>query len=157
MSSAPRVGDIAPDIDTTDHRGQPVSLRALRGKPVVVFFYPGDFTPVCTAQSCGFRDAYEDFASAGATVIGISKDPQASHEKFAGKFMLPFALLTDADGALAQRFGVSRALFGLFPGRETLVIAPDGTIAMRFRSGLLASAHVKRALAKVRELTPRNP
>ena len=104
MASRVRAGDAAPDFELTSGDGQLVRLSDYRGKSeVVLFFYPKDDSPACTAEACSFRDSYEDFLDAGAVVIGVSADPAGEHQAFAGKHRLPFPLLTDADGSLRSR------------------------------------------------------
>jgi peroxiredoxin Q/BCP len=147
-----RAGDAAPDITLPDQHGKPVALRDLRGRWVVVYFYPADDTPGCTAESCSFRDAYEDFTDAGAEVIGISADPVESHRQFAEKHRLPFTLLADVDGTARSAFGVGRT-FGLLPGRVTYVIDPEGTIRSVFSSQFRPRKHIDEALATIRSGT----
>ena len=144
-----REGDTAPDFTSTTHDGTVVSLSALRGRWVVLYFYPADNTPGCTAEACSFRDAYEDFTDAGAVVIGVSSNDAASHERFAGKHRLPFSLLSDSDGSLRSAYGVKRS-FGLMPGRVTYVIDPQGVVRKVFSSQLLATKHTTEALAAIR-------
>ena len=90
-------GKAAPDFELKSDGGETVKLSSLRGKPVVLYFYPKDDTPGCTAQACGMRDAYGEFEQAGAVVLGVSPDSEASHEKFKAKFEFPFDLLADDD------------------------------------------------------------
>src|SRR5690606_35559449 len=115
-------GQTVPDVSLVDADGNTVRLRDLLGEKVLVlYFYPKDDTPGCTAQACGFRDAYEDFVDAGAQVVGVSHDGPASHQAFAQKHRLPFRLLSDPDGSARRAFGVKKTL-GLLPGRATFVI-----------------------------------
>src|SRR5690348_6420128 len=101
------VGDQAPEFTMPAQTGEQVSLRELLGRgPVVLYFYPKDETPGCTAEACGFRDSYEAFKEAGAEVVGVSSDSVTSHETFATKHQLPFVLLADAGGELRKRYGV---------------------------------------------------
>src|SRR5690606_31358812 len=103
------VGHPLPDLKLPGPDGKPVRLRDLAaGKVLVIYFYPKDDTPGCTAQACGFRDAYEDFVEAGAEVVGISQDPPASHRAFAQKHRLPFLLLSDPEGQAQRAFGVKK-------------------------------------------------
>jgi thioredoxin-dependent peroxiredoxin len=99
-------GKPAPDFELTSDSGETVKLSALRGKPVVLYFYPKDDTPGCTTQACGIRDAYGEFEQAGAVVLGVSPDSASSHVKFKDKFGLPFTLLADSDHAVAEQYGV---------------------------------------------------
>lgn len=119
---------------------------------MVVYFYPADDTPGCTAESCSFRDSYEDFTEAGAEVVGISGDSVESHQRFAEKHRLPFHLLADVDGAAREAFGVGRT-FGLLPGRVTFVIDPGGTIRKVFNSQFRPRKHIDEALATIRAAT----
>ena len=143
------VGDTAPDFELPSQTGDTVKLSDQRGHWVVVYFYPADDTPGCTAEACSFRDSYEDFTDAGAVVIGISGDSIESHVKFADKHQLPFTLLSDGDGALRTDWGVGKSL-GLLPGRVTYVIDPDGVVRKRFSSQLRAKQHHQEALATIR-------
>ena len=141
------VGDPAPDVTFRTDDGGSVRLADLVGKrPVVVFFYPKDGTPVCTQEACAFRDAFERFTDAGAEVIGVSADGEAAHRAFAARHKLPYLLATDADGALRKAFGVPRTL-GIFPGRVTYVIDTSGTVTLAFSSQLASGEHVTKALA----------
>ncbi|MGA7118785.1 MAG: peroxiredoxin [Polyangiaceae bacterium] len=152
-------GDKAPDFTLPSADGGRVSLSDLtkaKRRTVVVFFYPKDDTPGCTAEACGFRDLYEEFARAGAEVVGISTDSTESHQQFAGKHRLPMKLLTDADGAVRRAYGV-RATLGLFPGRATFVVDRDGVIRHSFASQLRVVSHVQKALAVVRQLEHPSP
>jgi peroxiredoxin Q/BCP len=149
--SAIRVGDPAPDFTAEAHDGQQIKLADFRGQVVVLFFYPSDGTPVCTAEACAFRDSYADFAAAGAAVIGVSSDSAQSHQKFAADHGLPFLLVTDKGGALRKAFGVPRTL-GIFPGRVTYVIDKQGLVRLIFNSQFSASGHATEALAVVRQL-----
>jgi len=97
-------GKPAPDFELTSDNGERVKLSDLRGKPVVLYFYPKDDTPGCTTQACGIRDAYGEFERAGAVVLGVSPDDEASHVKFRSKYDLPFTLLADTDHAVAEQF-----------------------------------------------------
>lgn len=142
-------GDLAPDFTLPDQDDRPVTLSDLRGGWVVVYFYPADDTPGCTAESCSFRDSHEDFVDAGATVIGISGDSVESHRKFADKHRLPFTLLADTDGEVRRRFGVSKTL-GLLPGRVTYVIDPDGVVSKAFSSQFRPTKHIGEALDAIR-------
>jgi peroxiredoxin Q/BCP len=146
------VGDRVPDITLQAHDGSTVRPAEMVGRrPVVLFFYPKDDTPICTKEACAFRDSYETFSAAGAEVIGISSDSDASHRAFAARHKLPFLLASDADGSLRKAFGVPKTL-GLFPGRVTYVIDRDGIIRLVFSAQLASQDHVTKALAAVRAI-----
>ncbi|HET8742375.1 MAG TPA: thioredoxin-dependent thiol peroxidase [Gaiella sp.] len=132
-------GDPAPDFTLTADSGETVALSSLRGKPVVLYFYPKDDTPGCTAQACGIRDAYGEFEQAGAVVLGVSPDDEESHAKFKSKYDLPFTLLADTDHEVADAYGVwgektyaGKTYMGV--NRSTFVIGEDGTLARVFRN-----------------------
>lgn len=141
------IGDHAPDFEL-EGTGGPVRLADHRGRWVVLYFYPADDTPGCTAEACTFRDSYEDFTDAGAVVIGVSGDSLDSHRAFADKHSLPFTLASDADGALRKAYGVGRTM-GVLPGRVTYVIDPDGVVREVFNSQFRAKEHHTRALAAI--------
>jgi peroxiredoxin Q/BCP len=107
-------GDKAPDFTMPTDGGGKVSLKALRGKPVVLYFYPKDNTSGCTAEACAFRDALPDFSKLKATVIGVSRDPVKSHEKFKEKYNLSFPLASDEDGKVTEAYGVwvEKSMYG---------------------------------------------
>ena len=127
------VGDKAPDFTMPTDGGGTVSLSALRGKPVVLYFYPKDDTSGCTAEACGFRDAFPDYGNTGAAVIGVSRDPVASHDKFKKKYELPFVLASDQSGEVTERYGVwvEKSMYGrkyMGIDRSTFLIDKDGTV-----------------------------
>ena len=126
-------GSPAPDFELQSDTGETVRLSALRGKPVVLYFYPKDDTPGCTAQACGIRDAYGEFERAGAVVLGVSPDDESSHVKFREKYELPFTLLADTDHAVAERYGAwgEKSFAGkkyMGVNRSTFVIGADGNV-----------------------------
>ena len=127
-------GKPAPDFSLASDTGETIALHDLRGKPVVLYFYPKDDTPGCTAQACGIRDAWGEFEKAGAVVLGVSPDGEASHAKFKSKYDLPFTLLADTDHELAETYGVwvekqynGKKYMGV--ERSTFVIDADGNLA----------------------------
>jgi len=143
----------APDFTLPNASGTLVTLSDVYAKgPVVVYFYPKDETPGCTAEACAFRDAYEDFKSAGAEVIGISADNGASHVKFAGKHRLPFILLSDEGDKVAKQYGIKSVAFGLIKGRETFVLDQKGLIRQHFVSAVRMAAHVTEAIRTIKGL-----
>lgn len=142
-----KVGDTAPDFTLFSQTGTPVSLKDFRAKKaVVLYFYPKDDTPGCTAESCGFRDNYQTFIDAGAEVLGVSGDSQESHQKFAQKYNLPFTLLSDTGNQVRKAYGVPAAAFGLLPGRVTYVIDKDGVIKHIFNSMMNFQGHIQESL-----------
>jgi peroxiredoxin Q/BCP len=137
--------------------GRTVRLSDYRGrKTVVLFFYPKDETLGCTAQSCTFRDVYEDFVSAGVEIIGVSADSIASHERFGAKNRLPYRLVSDAGGEVASAYGVRGGFLNL-GSRVTFVIDREGVVQYAFSSMVRVKAHVSRALAIVRDLNAAAP
>lgn len=124
------VGKPAPDITATAQDGTPVHLAALKGKRVVVYFYPKDETPGCTKEACSFRDNWQDIAKTGAVLIGISADTSDSHRAFAAHYKLPFLLLSDPDGKIGAAYGVP---FAGHHQRQTFVIGADGNVLKVYR------------------------
>jgi peroxiredoxin Q/BCP len=140
------VGDRAPDFSLRSQDGEVVKLsELLRRGSVVVWFYPKDRTPGCTAEAGAFRDSYARFAELGAEVVGISSDSVESHSGFAAECDLPFRILSDEDGEVRRLYGVSSSM-GLIPGRVTYVIDRGGIVKYVFSSQLQATRHVKEAL-----------
>jgi peroxiredoxin Q/BCP len=139
------VGDRAPDFTLPDQLGEPVRLAQLVGKKnVVLYFYPKDATPGCTAEARAFRDAYDTFTDADTEVVGVSSDSIKSHKRFAAKHQLPFRLLSDRDGAVRALYGVERTL-GILPGRVTYVIDRHRVVRHVYSSQLAATRHVREA------------
>jgi peroxiredoxin Q/BCP len=143
-------GDPMPETTLVGAASGPVQLRDKVGKPLVVYFYPKDETYGCTIEACKFRDEYESFVAAGAEVIGISRDSADSHEQFKSHHRLPFTLLSDPDGKVAQAWGVKGKL-GL-PGRVTYVFDKAGVLRHRFDSMIRFGKHVDEALEVVKRL-----
>jgi len=143
-----REGDPAPDFTLPDQDGRQVRLADLRGSWVVVYFYPADDTPGCTAESCSFRDSHEDFVEAGARVIGISGQGVESHKNFADKHQLPFTLLADESNEVRKEYGVTKTL-GVLPGRVTYVIDPEGIVRKKFSSQFRPTKHIGEALETI--------
>lgn len=144
-------GVAAPDFSLTSDTGDTVSLASLRGKPVVLYFYPRDDTPGCATQACGIRDAWAEFERTGAVVLGVSPDDEASHVEFRAKYQLPFSLLSDPDHATAEAYGVwvERSFDGkTFMGieRSTFLIDSDGVLTSVMR-GVKPDAHADDVLA----------
>ena len=127
-------GDKAPDFTLPTDGGGSVSLSKLRGKPVVLYFYPKDDTSGCTAEACGFRDSFPDYGKTGATVIGVSRDPVASHDKFKKKYQLPFTLGADTEGKVTEAYGgwVEKSMYGRkYMGIERATFLIDKTGVVR--------------------------
>ncbi len=148
-------GSPAPDFELTSDSGETVKLSSLRGKPVVLYFYPKDDTPGCTTQACGIRDSYGEFEQAGAVVLGVSPDDEKSHVKFRKKHELPFTLLADTEHEVAERYGVwgekkfmGRTYMGV--KRWTFVIAEDGTVKKVFPD-VKPAEHADNVLAVLRD------
>lgn len=147
-----KVGDTIPNFKAKDANGNDFDSQNIVGKkPLVIYFYPKDNTPGCTAEACSFRDQYEDFKDLGAEVIGISSDSVSSHQQFSKQYKLPFILLSDNDKKIKTFFGVPSGLFGLLPGRVTYVTDKNGVIQMIFDS-MLATKHIPKALQAIKKL-----
>jgi peroxiredoxin Q/BCP len=134
MAELLEVGAKAPSFSTIDQNGEKVKLGDFKGRPVVLFFYPKDDTPGCTREACGFRDAYAEIREAGAEVLGVSVDGQASHKKFAEKFDLPYRLLVDDEKKIVEDYGVwgEKKNYGktyMGTHRVTYVVDGNGKIA----------------------------
>jgi peroxiredoxin Q/BCP len=132
------VGQPAPDFTTKDQDGKPVHLADLKGKPVVVYFYPKDETPGCTKEACAFRDAWNDLKKKGVTIIGVSTDSDESHKAFIAHHKLPFTLVSDPKGELAAKYGVP--VSGGYVARQSFVIGADGNVKKIYRK-VDVSAH----------------
>ncbi|MFV5686396.1 peroxiredoxin [Flavobacterium sp. GB2R13] len=147
-----KVGDKIPNFEAKDTNGKDFDSKKVVGlKPLVIYFYPKDNTPGCTAQACSFRDQYEDFKNLGAEVIGVSNDSVVSHQEFTKHYKLPFLLLSDPDKKIKKLFGVHSRMFGLLPGRVTYVVDKNGIIQMVFDS-VLATRHMLKALETIKRL-----
>lgn len=133
------VGDPAPAFTLPDESGAPVSLADFKGKKVVIYFYPKDDTPGCTKEACNFRDRWDRFQAHGINVIGISKDPAASHGKFITKYELPFTLLTDAEpcpvASAFESYGLKKFMGKEYMGmmRHTFVVDEKGVLEYIYR------------------------
>jgi len=147
MSQPPvKVGSRIPAFSLKNLHGETVAIQQFFGKPFILYFYPKDDTPGCTAEACGFRDAYSELRDLEAEVIGVSADSPRSHQLFAEKYDLPFVLLSDENNEVRKLFGVPGSLFGLLPGRVTYVVDADGVVTHLFDSQFQANQHVKAAL-----------
>ncbi|MET0935142.1 MAG: peroxiredoxin [Luteibacter sp.] len=133
-AASPVVGDKAPDFKLQDQKGEWHTLDTEKGKWLVVYFYPKDFTAGCTTEVCTFRDDIAKLHKAGAVVLGVSLDDVKSHAEFAEKYHVPFPLLSDADGAMATRYDVLNNKLGMkYARRETFLIDPSGKIAKVYK------------------------
>lgn len=144
-------GDLAPDFTLPDTDGNLVSLSALRGQRVVLYFYPRDNTPGCTKEACGFRDAYVDYQAQNVVVLGVSLDDAKAHTKFTQKYQLPFPLLCDTDATVAtayESYGLKKFMGKEFMGvyRQTFVIGADGRIEKIYRK-VKPESHATEVLA----------
>jgi thioredoxin-dependent peroxiredoxin len=144
-------GQEAPDFELTSDAGERVRLSQFRGRPVVLYFYPKDDTPGCTAQACGIRDTYDDFEQQGAAVLGVSPDEESSHVKFKEKYGLPFTLLADPEHEVADQYGVwgerkymGKTYWGV--ERSTFLIDEEGRIAKVMRR-VKPDTHAEQVLA----------
>lgn len=161
MTTSLQVGDAAPSFTTTavggDYgSGTPLKLSELRGSPVVLYFYPKDDTPGCTAQACGIRDSWNELKKTGAAIFGVSIDPEKSHTKFITKFDLPFPLLSDTDKSIVGAYGVwvEKSMYGkkyMGTERTTFVIDAKGKIAAIFPK-VKPAEHADLVLKALREL-----
>jgi peroxiredoxin Q/BCP len=147
-------GDRAPAFTLPDADARPVSLDDFAGRDVILYFYPKDDTPGCTKEACGFRDAWDDLRDFGAVVLGVSADDAESHQRFAARYQLPFALLTDADRSVMKAYGAygektmyGRKVTGVI--RSTVWIGPDGRVRRHWRRVGNAAEHPKQVLAAV--------
>ena len=144
-------GGPAPDFELATDAGERIRLSGLRGRPVVLYFYPKDDTPGCTTQACELRDEYAQFQERGAVVLGVSPDDETSHAKFRSKYSLPFSLLADPDHKVAEQYGVwgereyrGKKYMGI--SRSTFVIDPGGRVAKAFY-GVKPQGHAEKILA----------
>ncbi|HEU0124095.1 MAG TPA: thioredoxin-dependent thiol peroxidase [Bryobacteraceae bacterium] len=148
-----KVGSKAPELKLTDEAGNAFKLSSLKGKTVVLYFYPKADTPGCTTESCEFRDHAPAFAAKDAVIIGISPDTEKAQTKFKGKFTLPFTLLADVDHAGAEAYGVwvEKSMYGrtyMGVARTTFVIGPDGKIKHIFEK-VKPAGHAEEVLAAI--------
>ena len=155
MSDKVQVGDAAPDFSLPSQSGETVELRRLLERSeVVLYFYPKDNTPGCTAEAKAFRDSYEVFKEMGAEVVGVSSDTVDSHKGFAAKCEVPFILLSDEGGKVRKMYGASSSL-GLLPGRVTYVIDANGVVRHVFSSQMNPAKHVEEAVRVLKSIRAR--
>jgi peroxiredoxin Q/BCP len=138
-------GDPAPDFAAKNQDGKEIRLSALRGKPVLVYFYPKDDTPGCTKEACTFRDEYTRFQKMGAVILGVSRQDAKSHQAFREKYHLPFDLLSDTDGKVAKALGVDTMLIGGYHKRQSVLISADGKI-IQFYPDVNPATHTAQVL-----------
>lgn len=145
-------GTQAPGFVLTDQNGEQVALEDFRGKDVIIYFYPKDDTPGCTKEACGFRDLFGEIQNEGAVILGISPDGQAAHEKFIGKYELPFTLLSDPEkevmtdyGAFGEKMMYGKKVVGVI--RSTVWVGPDGKVKKHWRRVPKAADHPAKVLA----------
>jgi peroxiredoxin Q/BCP len=154
--AAPTAGEPAPDFELPSTGGRPVRLSDLRGRPVVLFFYPKDMTSGCTAEACAFQASLPDFSTVDAEIFGISRDSLESHAQFREKEGLTYDLLSDVDGDVTERYGVwkEKNMYGkkqMGIERTTFVIGPDGRVAKVFPK-VKVEGHADEVLEAVRGL-----
>lgn len=155
------IGQPAPGFTAKDQNGATVSLADFAGKYVVLYFYPKDDTPGCTVEACNFRDDHSTLQAAGAVVLGVSPDSEASHQKFIAKHSLPFSLLADTENALSTAYGAwgEKSMYGrTYMGiiRSTFLIAPDGTVAHAWPK-VKVEGHSAEVLAAINALKAGQP
>jgi peroxiredoxin Q/BCP len=142
-----KIGDAIPTFTLPDQNGKLFDINTVLGKKnLVIYFYPKDDSPGCTAQACSFRDQFEVFKEADAVIIGISGQSVQSHKEFAIKHRLTFTLLSDEGNKIRKQFGVPTNLLGLLPGRVTYVADKTGKVIYIFNSQINATKHVDEAL-----------
>jgi peroxiredoxin Q/BCP len=151
-----KVGDRAPDFKLPTDGGKTLSMSDLKGKNVVLYFYPKDDTPGCTREACSFRDNLPKFNSKNATILGVSRDSSESHDQFKAKYQLPFALVSDVDGKLSEDYGVwvererdGKKSMGM--NRSTFLIDKTGVIRKEWR-GVNVDGHSEEVLAAINAL-----
>lgn len=145
-----QIGELLPEFSLADQNGQVISIKDFIGRPLVIFFYPKDDTPVCTIEACSFEANYNEFKDLDAEVFGISADSVASHKRFATKHQLTFKLLSDANNEVEKLFGVKRNLFGLLQERVTFIFDKKGVLIHLFQSQLNGKKHIKEALSALK-------
>ncbi len=152
----PKAGDRAPDFKLPSTEGKALGLKDFKGKWIVLYFYPKDDTPGCTAEACGFRDGMSQLTTEGAAVLGVSTDPLTSHDKFRAKFSLNFPLLSDESADICKMYGAwkeknmyGRKSWGV--ARVTYIIGPDGRVKKAYKK-VKADEHAPQVPADLREL-----
>lgn len=147
-------GKAAPAFTLQDTDGTKVALKDLKGKNVIVYFYPKDDTPGCTKEACGFRDLWSDIEQTGTVVLGVSPDDGASHRKFVDKYQLPFTLLSDPDKKVMEKYGAwgEKNMYGkktMGVIRSTVLIGPDGKVKKHWKRVAKAESHPEKVLEAI--------
>ena len=155
MAAQAQVGKKAPDFTLSADGGGTVKLSELRGRKVVLYFYPKDDTPGCTKEACGFRDLWGEISATGAVVLGISPDDVASHRKFASRYELPFTLLADPDHTVMEKYGAwgEKTLYGkktVGVIRSTVLVGADGKVKKHWKRVSRAADHPAKVLEEIR-------
>ena len=148
------VGDLAPDFTALTESGKPLTLSSLRGRPVILYFFPKANSMGCTVETCAFADHYSEFQGAGYAIVGVSVDPVSAQAEFASRCEVRFPLVADSDRNIARSYGVLGFLG--FARRVTFFLGPDGRV-QEIVSAIRPSPHVDRALEKAAEATPKQP
>lgn len=147
-----KIGDDLPVFSLKDQDGTVVNSQDWLGQPVVIYFYPSDFTKICTTQACSFRNHHEEFEDLGVPVVGISHNPSLMHKQFAKKYELPFLLLSDVTGKVRKKFGATGGMLGLIPGRVTYVFDKAGKLIYLYDKPMEAKEHVLNALRTIQAI-----
>ena len=148
-----KIGCSIPTFTLPDQNGNMFDINSVIGKKnLVIYFYPKDDSPGCTAEACSFRDQFEVFSEADAVIIGISGQSVESHKEFAEKYRLSFTLLSDEGDKLRKQFGVPTNLLGMLPGRVTYIADKTGKVIYIFDSQMQATRHVDEALRILKQL-----
>ena len=152
-SDQPAIGEPAPEFELPDQDGQLHSLEDYRDQWVVLYFYPKDETPGCTTEACEFRDNIFAYRQMGAQILGVSLDDMDSHKAFAEKYDLPFPLLADTEGSVAETYGVKTKMFGMTVAkRQTFIVDPDGILVKHYEK-VKPDTHSAEVLADLETLT----
>jgi peroxiredoxin Q/BCP len=147
-----KIGDNLPTFKLQDQNGNWIDSNNLKDEVLVIYFYPKDDTPGCTAEACAFRDSHEDFIQLGAKVIGVSADSISKHKDFVNRYKLPFTLLSDNSNELRKKFGVPKSFLGLLPGRVTYIFDKNGKLVHVYDSQINSKGHIKTSLETVKNL-----
>ncbi|BDS11725.1 peroxiredoxin [Aureispira anguillae] len=146
------IGDQLPAFSLRNQNNELITSQDWIGSPVVIYFYPSDYTRICTAQACSFRNRFNDFESLDVRIIGISHNSVASHRKFATEYQLPFDILSDEKDEVRQLFAVPKGVFGLLSGRVTYIFDAKGKLIKHYQADFKAKEHIVKALDVVKTL-----